>query len=205
MLTGYQFPSAIDPQQQYMFYLHGKIIEDQGIPAISPEFGEYQYTTILKELSQHGFVVISEKRAKNTDAIAYARKIVDQVTNLINAGVPAKNITVVGASKGAGITIYVSHFLANEEVNFVILAICHPDVLENLLQNQIPLKGNILSIFDAADEFAGSCQEMFSFSEGQGLTKHDEIVVNVGTGHGILYQPLDEWLLPTVQWANKNR
>ena len=36
-LSAYAFPDAIDPAKEYLFYLHGKIIEDQGIPAISPE------------------------------------------------------------------------------------------------------------------------------------------------------------------------
>jgi hypothetical protein len=74
--TSYAFPISIDPTKQYLFYLHGKIIEDQGIPAISPEFGEYQYEAILDKLSSFGFVVISEQRPKNTDGIAYARKTV---------------------------------------------------------------------------------------------------------------------------------
>lgn len=29
-------------------------------------------------------------------------------------------------------------------------------------------------------------------------------ILNIGTGHGVLYQPLDEWILPVVQWANEN-
>jgi hypothetical protein len=186
-----------------MLYLHGKIIEDQGIPAISPEYGEYEYEAILGRLSGYGFVLISEQRQKNTDGVAYAKRIIEQVATLLDAGVPAKNITVVGASKGAGIAIYVSHYLENKEVNFVIMAICHPDEVEALKQGQIFLYGNILSIYDSADEFAGSCQELFSFSEGKGISRHDEIVLSIGTGHGILYQPLDEWIIPTVQWAGK--
>jgi hypothetical protein len=59
----------------------------------------------------------------------------------------------------------------------------------------------VLSIYDSADELAGSCQSLFSFSEGRGLSRHDEIVLNIGTGHGILYQPLDEWMMPILQWA----
>jgi hypothetical protein len=203
-LSDYAFPVSIDPAKQYMFYLHGKIVEDQGIPAISPDYGEYEYGAILKELSEYGFVVISEQRPKNADGVKYARKIAEQITALLDAGVPAKNITVVGASKGAGIAIFVSHFLENEEVNFVIMAICHPDEVEYLKQNQILLYGNILSIYDSVDEFAGSCQELFSFSEGKGISKYDEVVLNIGTGHGILYKPLDEWIIPTVQWAGNN-
>lgn len=201
---GYKFPDAIDPAKPYLFYLHGKIIEDQGIPAISPEYGEYEYEEILETLSRYGFVVISEQRPKNTDGVEYAGKVAGQVTALLEAGVPAKDITVVGASKGAGIAVYVSHFLENKDINFVIMGICHPDVVEGFIQAQAFLYGNVLSIYDSTDDYAGSCQELFSFSDGKGISRYDEVVVNIGTGHGILYQPLDEWLLPTVQWANNN-
>jgi len=198
----YHFPKRIDPTQRYLFYLHGKIIEDQGIPAVSPEFGEYKYEQILETLSGYGFMVISEQRPKNTDGVSYANNIKNQVTKLLNAGVPANHITVVGASQGAGITIYVSHFLENKEVNFVIMGICHSQEVERLKQSQVYLYGNVLSIFDYKDDYAGSCQELFSYSEGKGIAKYDEIVLKIGTGHGILYQPLDEWVIPAVRWAN---
>ena len=203
-LSEYAFPDSIDPSKRYLFYLHGKIIEDQGIPAISPDYGEYEYEAILEELSGYGFVVVSEHRPKDTDGgVGYARRIAEQVTDLLKAGVPAKDITVVGASKGAGITIFVSHFLENEEINYVILAICHPDEVQYLKQNQLFLYGNVLSIYDSVDEYAGSCQDLFDFSEGKGLSRHDEIVLNIGTGHGIVYKLLDEWVTPVVEWAGR--
>ena len=180
-----------------------QIIEDQGIPAISPDFGEYENGAILEKLSGYGFVVISEQRSKNTDSGEYARKVTEQVTALLNAGVPAENITVVGASKGAGIAILSSNFLENKEINFVIMAICDPGTVEGLRQNQMFLYGNVLSIYDSADEFAGSCEELFSFSEGNGISRYDEIILNIGTGHGILYKPLDEWIIPAVGWARQ--
>lgn len=201
--AGYQFPDSIDPEKRYLFYLHGKIIEDQGIPAISPDYGEYEYQAILEKLSSFGIVVISEQRTKNTDAIEYAKRVSDQVTVLLNAGVPANHVTIAGASKGAGITVYISHLLGNDELNYVIMAICHPDVLAGFKQGHIFLHGNVLSIYDSVDEWAGSCQDLFSLSEGKGISDYDEIVLNIGTGHGILYKPLDEWITPLVQWAGK--
>jgi len=203
-ITSYEFPDSIEPENQYLFYLHGKIIEDQGIPAISPDYGEYEYEAILERLSGFGFVVISEQRPKNADGVKYAKRTADQITDLLEAGVPAKNITVVGVSKGSYIAIYVSHFLENEKVNYVILGSCHPNEVEILKQNQIFLNGNILSIYDSVDQYAGSCEDLFSLSESHGgLSRHDEIVLNIGTGHGILYKPLDGWILPTVEWAGK--
>lgn len=200
-VSDYAFPDSINPAGQYMFYLHGKIIEDQGIPAISPDYGEYEYREILESLSGYGFAVISEPRPVNTDSLEYARRVIEQVTDLLDAGVPAHNITVVGASKGAGIAILVSHYLGNTNVNYVLLAICAPATVEQLIQDQIFLYGNVLSIYDSADELAGSCQGLFSFSEGKGISRHDELILNVGTGHGILYKPLDEWITPTIEWA----
>ncbi len=86
-LSAYAFPVSIDPSKQYLFYLHGKIIEDQGIPAISPDYGEYEYEAILEKLASYEFVVISEQRPKNTDGMEYANKVVKQVTELLKAGV----------------------------------------------------------------------------------------------------------------------
>jgi len=201
-LSPFTFPATIDPSRQYLFYLHGKIIEDQGLPAISPDFGEYEYLAILQKLSESGMVVISEQRPKNTDGRIYAGKVAGQVQDLLRAGVPAPNITVVGASKGAGIVIEISYLLMHKDLNFVIMAICSPDTIAAYLQNQVNLYGNVLSIYDSADTLAGSCQELFSFSQEKGISRSAEIVLNVGTGHGILYQPLDEWIVPVVDWAS---
>ena len=197
----YEFPESIDPSQRYMFYLHGKILEDQGLPAISPDYGEYEYEAILETLHEHGFTIISEQRSKDTDSYVYAKRVRKQVQALIDAGVPARNITVVGASKGAAITVLVSHLLENEEVNFVLLGACHPDTVDEFMQDQLRLVGNVLSIYDSVDKWAGCCQEFFSYSK---LSNSDEIVLEIGTGHGILYKPLDEWVLPTVEWAKNN-
>ena len=38
----YSFPANIDPDKQYLLYLHGKILEDQGIPAVSSVPGAEQ-------------------------------------------------------------------------------------------------------------------------------------------------------------------
>ena len=202
-LSKFAFPKSIDTTKHYLFYIHGRIIEEQGIPAMDPVFGEYEYQPILERFSSYGVVVISEQRVKNTDPIEYAKRIQEQVTTLLNAGVPATNITVVGASKGAFIAIYVSHFLENQEIKFVIMGICNSEIVADLKQNRIFLYGKVLSIYDSADyQYGGSCEELFALSEGnKGLSRYDEIVLNIGTGHGILYKPLDEWITPVIQWA----
>lgn len=201
-LTQYVFPTSIDPTERYMFYLHGRIIEDQGIPAFSPDYGVYEYESILDKLAGFGFTVISEQRPKNTDGMKYAERVAGQVTELLNAGVPGENIMVVGVSKGAWITIAITNFLANKELNFVLMGTCDPETIQFFMQQNAFLYGNVLTIRDSLDEFAGSCQKLFVFSEGK-ISRYEEIVLHVGTGHGILYKPLDEWMLPVIQWADQ--
>ena len=199
-LTAYAFPESIDPAQHYLFYLHGRIIEEQGLPAVSPEHGEYEYEAILEKLSGYGLRVISEARPKNTDPVTYAEKIAGQVRALLKGGVPAGNITVVGASQGAGIAILTSYDLANQGINYVLLASCDADTIAQLKQNGVRLYGNVLSIYDSGDSLAGPCGELFAFSEGK-ISRHKEVVLHIGSGHGILYRALDEWVAPTVKWA----
>lgn len=203
-LDGYEFPSLIDPTKRYIFYLHGKIIEDLGIPAVSPEFGEYRYEEILSTLQSYGFEVISEQRPKDADGWEYAQRTARQVSELLTAGVPPGSITVVGASKGATIAAVTSHLVGNPEVNYVLLGTCHPTLVEEWKQGGLILSGNVLAIYDFEDdEYSGSCEDLFSLAEGKGLNHHDELVLQVGTGHGVLYQPLSKWVLPTVKWANQ--
>ena len=201
---GHEFPNFIDPSKRYIIYLHGKIIEDQGVTAISPEFGEYQYEDILRTLESYGFVIISEQRPKNADGWEYAQRTAGQVDKLLTADVPPGSITVVGASKGAAIAAVTSDLVNNPEVNYVLLGTCHPTLVEEWKQGGLILSGNVLAIYDFEDdEYSGSCDELFNLAEGKGLNRHNEIVLQVGTGHGILYQPLPEWILPTVKWAKQ--
>jgi hypothetical protein len=202
-LASFAFPTAIEPTSQYIFYLHGKIVEDQGIPAISPEYGEYRYEEILKALQSFGFVVISEQRPRDADSTEYALRVAGQVNDLLNSEVSPGSITVVGASKGAAIATIVSHLVGNSEVNYVLLGTCYPALVDEWKQQGVSLSGNVLAIYDSSDEYAGSCEGFFAFSEGNRLGQHSELVLYVGTGHGILYEPLSEWVVPTVRWASQ--
>ncbi len=113
-------PSKVDTLKKYLFYLHGSIIEEQGIRPVSEKYGTYEYEKILKSLAKTGFNVISEPRPKNTDVFNYAKKVVAQIDSLLKSRVPPKNITVIGASKGAGIAVLISHLLKNDELKNVV-------------------------------------------------------------------------------------
>lgn len=194
-------PKKYSKSSKYIFYLHGKIIEDKGINGIHPDFGKYEYNKILDTLAKAGFVVISEARPKDTDSDLYANKIVSQIDSLLNAKVSPENITVVGASKGAWISIIVSSKLKNAHVNFVFMGICGDDY--DYSQEMFKVCGNVLSIYEKSDPFGTSCSKMLNKSAC--LTYSKEIELNLGVGHGFLYKPYKEWVIPVIEWARNKK
>jgi hypothetical protein len=198
-------PARLTAGAKYLFYLHGKIIEDQGIPRPkSAKFGFYEYEKILETFRQRGFTVRSEIRPENTEARAYADKVAGEIRKLLLSGVPPDRITVVGASKGGVIAILTSALLQDREINFVFLACCYDATQRNLRDLNMRVAGNILSIYDAADDTGcGSCRNFFAMAQGENLGRTKEIVLHLGLGHGFLFRPLPEWVEPTVAWAGE--
>jgi len=189
-------PDEIRPERSYLFYLHGQIIEDQGIRPEHPEFGVYEYEAVLAALAEEGFEVISEPRPPRTDGEEYARKVVKQIEGLLSAGLPAERISVVGFSKGGGIAVAVSSLLGNERVSFAFLGTCATRIQD---PPRMDLKGRILSIYEASDPVAGSCKELFS--ESVVAPELEELEIRLGGGHGAFYRPAPEWIDPVVDWV----
>lgn len=196
-----EVPENVDVDAKYIFYLHGKLVEEQGENAVSPEFGAYEYRKILDALAARGFVVISEVRPKDTDAVEYAAKVEKQINKLLKLGVKQENITIVGGSKGGVIAHRISSDLKYKNLNFVLLAACGKGYLA---QEKPDLYGRVLSIYDYKDnKGAENCAEFFKASKN--ITESKEIELKLGTGHGIIFHPLPEWLDPTIEWANQTK
>jgi hypothetical protein len=115
--------------------------------------------------------------------------------------VPPENITVIGASKGAGIAIGASSRLKNGKVNFVIMGICSEDMDYSL--DEFKVCCNILSIYEKSDTRASSCKKLFGVRDCLG--KFKEIELNLSVGHGFLYKPYKEWVIPAIEWVNENQ
>jgi pimeloyl-ACP methyl ester carboxylesterase len=187
-------PEKIDPRQSYLIYLHGRIIEEEGLRPTSPEFGIYEYEKILEDFAARSFVVISEPRPRGTDMSAYADKVVGQVRTLRRAGVPPEHIAVVGFSKGGGIALLTASRLAEPKVSFVILAGCGNGPAPEASR----LQGRILSMFDASDDRAASCKKVFA--QAKSPLVQEEVVLKLGTGHGAFYRP-GGWLQRAADWV----
>jgi dienelactone hydrolase len=190
-------PATIDKGARHLFYQHGRILELQGRNAVSPDFGPYQYDAILQAFAGRGFTVISEVRQGDAGR-SFVEKLAGQVRRLLSAGVPARNVTLVGASKGGLLTLSAAAELGEPGLSYVVLAGCGPSTLPLAPK----LRGRILSIYDANDRYTPSCAE--TFQKATGLGAHREIVLRLGLDHGLLYRPREEWMGPATDWALGN-
>jgi hypothetical protein len=186
--------------QRYVFYLHGKIVEDQGPNARNEAFGTYEYENILAAFREEHFTVISECRKPDTDVKEYAHKVAAQADSLLKLGVKPGNITVIGASKGALIAMYVSTYLKNPHVNFVFMSSCNDYVMGSL--TDIAFCGNILSIHEKSDEGNGACDKLKDLSK-MPVPHYKDLEINTGLKHGYLYKPISEWMNPAIGWAKE--
>lgn len=189
--------------QRYIFYLHGKIVEDQGANAVdnSRGFGAYEYANIIAAFRKEKFSVISECRPKNTDVKQYAHKVAGQVDSLLKSGIKPGDVTVIGASKGALIAMYAATYVKNELVNYVFMSSCNDYSLDS--NPDISFCGNTLSIFEKSDEIGLSCERYRQRSKLP-VPHYKEIELNTGKKHGYIYKPLPEWVTPSIKWANGN-
>ena len=111
---------------RHLVYLHGKIIEDEGRRPTHPQFGVYEYQEILDAFTSAGFIVHSDQRPVRSSPPEWAGITASEVRELLNQGVPARDITIVGFSKGGVIAVLTARELADPDLNFVFIACCGP-------------------------------------------------------------------------------
>jgi len=190
-------PQKIDTKALYLFYISGYIVAAGNIRPTSPKFGVYEYEKILDAFKQSGFVVISEARKQSEELAPYATKVAKQVRQLLNAGVPPQNITVVGASQGGWMTMLVSTYLKNRDLKYVVVGACGAD--DGFL-DQVDLHGSVLIIIEKSDRFPSSFCQRYR-NDATGLVDYKEVETNTGQKHGFLYRPLKEWMAPAIAFA----
>jgi len=181
-------------------YLHGRIIEAEGIQPVQERFGLYDYLGIVEALQSNSATVIADVRSGNTNVVDYAHDVVAQIEALIESGESANNITVVGFSKGGAIAIYVSSLLNRPDVKFVFLAACGEWISS---RPELIVSGNIFSIYEESDTIGGSCKELVQRNNEVGSFR--ELELSTGKGHGAFYLPRAVWVDPLLAWIEEDR
>src|SRR6056297_542460 len=188
-------------EERYIFFLHDRFLETHELGEPHPQFGLAGYKNILREFEKSELKVISEKRNENVNALEYAQGIVKQIDSLTAFGIPPNKITVVGTSKGGYIAQYVSTLANNPQLNFVFIACFQNNDIQNI--PDINYCGNILTIFEKSDTYGVSAIDRKNSSTCD-IVNFKEIESNTEMGHGFLFQPLEEWVTPTIKWAKGN-
>lgn len=183
-------------KEKHIFYIHGRIIEMQGKNAFSEEYGTYEFDSIISALKVENAIIHSEIRNTDVDVKKYAIHISKQIDSLINLKINPKNITVIGASKGAIIAANVSDINVNA-INYVLLA---GNNEQQELNNDWKFHGQVLSIYDLSDGIAGKNYDFWKNKKNY-TTKFEQLEINTNLGHGFLYKPLEAWVKPTRKWV----
>ncbi len=195
-------PNSVNTSDSFLFYLHGGVVQAQGIPAVSEYFGAYEYLAILDSLSNYQMMIISEVRSKDTEIEEYGQKVFLQVDSLLDMGILPQNITVVGASLGAYMTVEAAIRVNNPSVNYVLIGLCSDSALDHFEKYNGKLIGNYLSIFESSDS-KGSCSALFKTLPME--STFTEIRLNMGIDHSFLFKPYNEWVKPMMSWIKTSQ
>lgn len=193
------FTCDSEPDDRFIFFLHNRFLETHQLNELHPQYGKTKYKEIISAFEDNGFKVISEIRTENVNARNYAITVVNQIDSLMANGVEAKNITVIGTSKGGYIAQYVSTLANNSNLNFVFVASFRHQDIQNI--PEINYCGHILNIYEKTDVFGVSAIERKNNSTCT-IEHYKDIELNTGLGHGFLFKPLKEWIEPSLKWAN---
>lgn len=192
-----QFPDSIHAGERYVIYSHGLIVEGDDPKPVSPKYGQYDFPAIKQALfKQGGFNLIAYQRPKRADD-SYAAMLQSWVRRLLDAGVKPTQITLVGFSRGAGLTALASNGLASFGINTALMAICEDGEVSH--SPGLNLGGNLLSIYETSDEL-GSCGKLAARSH---LKSFKEVAISTGKKHGAFFQPLPAWMRPLKAWIAK--
>lgn len=180
-----------DQNNTHVFYLHGKIVQEQGIEAKSEKFGKYEYRAILDSLKVIAKEIHAEIRKPETKFNEFCLKTSNQIDSLIRIGVKPKEIILIGASMGGVMAMKISTINENP-INYVFLGANNNSIEEEL---DFDLHGRILGIYEKSDSICGNdykywinkCEKVVEFKEHQ---------INTQLNHGFLYRPLREWINP---------
>lgn len=195
--------SRAEESPRYMIYLHGRIVQEtQDLRPVHPRFGAYEVEAILDSLRSRGFTVAGELRPKEITVSAAADHVVAQIQDLLDSGVPADHVTVVGGSMGGGIALLASARLQNQDVRFCTLGVCLAGNVERLVaQEGRGPSGSVLAIREASDAVTQGCPAWVQDEKSGSTLTAREIVIETGLEHGFLYRPLPIWIEPVVAWA----
>ncbi|MDX9757710.1 MAG: hypothetical protein RBU27_01000 [Bacteroidota bacterium] len=195
-------PEDIDPAALYVFYLPDEIVTPANPEPRHPDHGVYQYLQIANQLMTRGFVVVTRPRETTEHPYLVAEDIARQIRRLLDAGVPATNIGILGAGQGAAITVLVTTQLRDPGLQVVVLSLCTESFIDFWIAHNETLCGNVLSIHADGDKDRGPCHRYLEHGATAHVREHREM--RIAGNAGFQFRASAEWLLPAIEWLRGN-
>jgi pimeloyl-ACP methyl ester carboxylesterase len=188
---------------RHLIYLHGRIVqEQQSARPRHPQYGYYELEKILDAFRKRGFIVSGEISPKSASVRKSAERVVGQIRRLLDSGVPADHVSVVGVSLGGDIALLASAMLQNPSVRLSVLGVCLSESVHDLVTDEVKAPGgHVLSIREASDELTDGCPPWENDPKSTSRLVAREIELHTGLRHGFLYQPLPDWVNLVAEWA----
>lgn len=189
-------PGQILLHKRYLFYLVGDA-ENMGLK---------NYRAIIKALVAPGFVVISNPIKDSGYNAGYIQGLASEVKLLLDAGVPPKNITVAGYAQGGMTVIRLATLLNDPAMNYVVISGSPraDGAVQFPADAEIDPAGMILNIYDRDDKDFGSLNDYLKDKGIKIRAFCNDRPLKTGKGRAFGFQPMKEWLEPTINWAGKN-
>jgi hypothetical protein len=193
------FPETINPNERYVIYSHGYIVEGNDPRPEHPEFGIYEFPEIKQTLfAGGGFNLIAHHRPAGTEIASYISMLETWVSALLAAGVPGARITLVGFSRGATLTVFASSRLTGTGINTALMAVCVDGGIKG--GPPVSLGGHFLSIYETTD-VVGTCETLAA--ESDKIVSFEEVAISTGRKHGAFFKPLPDWVDPLRHWIGQ--
>ncbi|MDI9239417.1 hypothetical protein QLQ15_10930 [Lysobacter sp. LF1] len=157
------------------------------------------HDAIVQALDKQGFEVTTLANA-GENRLAYAKRIAKEVRALMAQGVPADDISVVGAGTSSAVAALTSARVGDRHVNYVLLGQCDP-ILK--AEYNFRMSGRVLGIHDDGDSASLSCRSLWIGSPK--VSDRQEIVLDTGFGATLFHEPRAQWVQPLVEWSNGGR
>ena len=133
---------------------------------------------------------------RESSALAVSRS----VRSLLNRGISAERISVIGNGDSSSAAVLSSAMTANRNVNYVLLGECDAGLRQDY---HFTMSGRVLGIHDDNDgkTRSNSCRSLWQGSPR--VTERQQLTLNTEYGESLFDVPRDEWTHPVMAWIER--
>jgi len=182
-------PAEIIMDKKYVFV----------IPPLSDNITNKAYNDMLKKLAKKEYIVISNPLDSKGSYNSTIEKLKGNINFLLNGGVPASNIIMIGVREGGSVALRLAAKVNNPDFGYILVSAIprkNPELL--LGEDEKTVSGRFFNIYDRDDTNNGSGTAFFK--ELKGRRTFGESKLKTGKGEKAATDSLDAWIEQAARW-----